>query len=109
VLPLPSPLTSHNPSTKLPQSLFSKAFFKWQAQSSSTSCPSISPLFWIFWAIFIPLTVAVVGSYAVWDWKMSKRAAKEEEAIELRMLDMKRSSQNQVIGIATGVTLDRFD
>ncbi len=40
---------------------------------------------------------------------MSKRAAKEEEAIELRMLDMKRSSQNQVIGIATGVTLDRFD
>jgi hypothetical protein len=105
----PLPLTSHNLSTKLPQSLFSTTFFNWQAQSSSPSGPSISPLFWIYWAISIPLTVAVVGSYALWDWKLSKKAAKEDEAIELRMLDMKRSSQNQVIRIATGVTLDRFD
>ncbi|KAN0116700.1 hypothetical protein V8E51_002677 [Hyaloscypha variabilis] len=90
-------------------SLFSTTFFNWQAQSSSPSGPSISPLFWIYWAISIPLTVGVVGSYALWDWKLSKKAAKEDEAIELRMLDMKRSSQNQVIRIATGVTLDRFD
>jgi hypothetical protein len=55
--------------------------------------------------VSIPLTIAVVGSYVLWDWKLSKKACKEDEEIELRMPDMKRNSQNQAIRIAVGVTL----
>jgi hypothetical protein len=47
----------------------------------------------------------VVGSYVLWDWKLSKKASKEDEDIELRMLDMKRDSQNQAIRIAADVTM----
>jgi hypothetical protein len=57
----------------------------------------VSPLFWIYWAISIPLTIAVVGTYILWDRRLSIKAHKEYEAIEIRMLDMKRNSQNQAV------------
>lgn len=53
----------------------------------------------------IPLTIAVVGSYVLWDWKLSKKAGKEDEATELRMLDMKRNSRSQAVRIAASVAL----
>jgi hypothetical protein len=50
--------------------------------------------------VSIPLTIAVVGSYVLWDWKLSKKAGKEDEAIELQMLDMMRNSRSQAVRIA---------
>jgi hypothetical protein len=109
VRPSPFPLPSPPPrphTVNTSQSLFSTTFFNWQQPSTPTSNDRyISPLFWIYWAVSIPLTVAVVGSYVLWDWKLSKKASKEDEAIELRMLDMKHDSQNQAIRIAAGVTM----
>lgn len=64
---------------------------------------SVSPLFWIYWAISIPLTIAVVGSYIVWDRKLSLEAHKEDKDIELRMLDMKRNSQSRASRNASNV------
>jgi hypothetical protein len=57
----------------------------------------VSPLFWIYWAISIPLTIAVLGTYLLWDRRLSMKAHKEDEAIEIRMQDMKRNSQNQAV------------
>ncbi len=70
-------------------------FFNWQ--SSNPNGLYVSPLFWIYWAVTIPLTIAVVGSYVLWDRKLSMKAHKEDEAIELRMLEMKKNSQSQTV------------
>jgi hypothetical protein len=70
-------------------------FFDWHSSKSNNLY--VSPLFWIYWAISIPLTIAVVGAYILWDRKLSMKAHKEDEAIELRMLDMKKNSQNQAV------------
>jgi hypothetical protein len=70
-------------------------FFEWQ--SSKSNDIYVSPLFWIYWAISIPLTIAVLGTYLLWDRRLSMKAHKEDEAIEIRMQDMKRNSQNQAV------------
>jgi hypothetical protein len=57
--------------------------------------------------VSIPLTIAVVGSYVLWDWKLSKKAGKEDEATELRMLDMKRNSRSQAIVMQSRIS-NRF-
>jgi hypothetical protein len=76
-------------------------FFNWQSTNSNSLY--VSPLFWVYWAVSIPLTVAVVGSYILWDRKLSMKAHKEDEEIELRMLDMKKKSQNQTVKSGTAV------
>ena len=70
-------------------------FFDWQ--SSKSNDLYVSPLFWIYWAISIPLTIAVVGAYILWDRRLSMKAHKEDETIEIQMLDMKRNSQSQAV------------
>jgi len=69
-------------------------FFNWQT-SDSPSESHVSPLFWIYWAISIPFTALVLGSYWWWDHIQSKRAQREDELIEMQMIEMKRRSQNQ--------------
>ena len=53
--------------------LFSMSMFDWKAPpsnspspSSSSSSNTLSPSFWIYWAITIPLTIAVIIGWRLW-------------------------------------------
>ena len=41
-------------------------FFNWQPGNSNGSY--VSPLFWIYWAVSVPLIVVVMMGYYVLDW-----------------------------------------
>lgn len=80
-------------------------FFDWQSSGAAGGESYVSPHFWIFWVVSVPLTIIVVGSYWVWDHKQTLKADKENEEIELQMVAMKRQSQIQagrsgVVGVA---------
>lgn len=57
------------------QTLFSMSMFDWQASSNNgdgggaDSSVTLSSNFWIFWAVSIPLTFIVLGSWYIW-WQM---------------------------------------
>jgi hypothetical protein len=67
------------------------SFFNWQSSDLSKGS-HVSPLFWIYWAISIPFTAFVLGAYWWWDQIQSKYARREDEMIEVQMIDMKRRS-----------------
>ena len=60
-------------------SLFSMSMFDWQADAKSV----LTPRFWIYWVVTIPLTLATVCAWYVW---INRKAAiirsKEEKAVE---------------------------
>ncbi|OHF02552.1 hypothetical protein CORC01_02247 [Colletotrichum orchidophilum] len=59
--------------------IFSMSMFNWQASSSSNTAdgsgggsePTVVPQFWIYWAVSLPLTVAIVIGWRVW-WHFQK-------------------------------------
>ncbi|PSS03342.1 hypothetical protein BD289DRAFT_191491 [Coniella lustricola] len=53
--------------------LFSMSMFTWKSSpSSSTSTPpTVSPDFWIYWATTVPLTVLTIAGWAIW-WKFEE-------------------------------------
>ncbi|KAK1716670.1 uncharacterized protein BDZ83DRAFT_587293 [Colletotrichum acutatum] len=55
--------------------IFSMSFFNWQASSSSGDDggaePTVVPQFWIYWAVSLPLTIAIVIGWRVW-WHFQK-------------------------------------
>ncbi|KAK1463515.1 hypothetical protein CMEL01_13584 [Colletotrichum melonis] len=55
--------------------IFSMSFFNWQASSSSGDDggaePTVAPQFWIYWAVSLPLTIAIVIGWRVW-WHFQK-------------------------------------
>jgi hypothetical protein len=55
-------------------------FFEYPASSSSSPFPtsiSTKPQFWIYWAVTIPLTLLVIGIWAVWISVVSQRHKRE--------------------------------
>ncbi|KAK1452913.1 hypothetical protein CCUS01_01930 [Colletotrichum cuscutae] len=57
------------------QTIFSMSFFNWQASSSSGDDggaePTVVPQFWIYWAVSLPFTIAIVIGWRVW-WHFQK-------------------------------------
>ena len=54
-------------------------FFNFQTAPSISS--AVSPNFWLYWAVTIPLTLAVVGMWLIWERR--KQRAYEVEDNEL--------------------------
>ncbi|KAK1634235.1 hypothetical protein BDP81DRAFT_396231 [Colletotrichum phormii] len=58
-----------------PTRIFSMSMFNWQVSNSSDSTgggePTVVPQFWIYWAVSLPLTVAIVIGWPVW-WHFQK-------------------------------------
>lgn len=52
--------------------------FNWQA---STEREIAGPYFWMYWAITIPLTLLVLGSWAIWIHFKQKKQAKEDKEV----------------------------
>jgi hypothetical protein len=52
--------------------------FDWQA---STEWEIIGPHFWVYWAVAIPLTLLVLGFWAVWIRVILKKQAKEDKEV----------------------------
>ncbi|KAF3765415.1 hypothetical protein M406DRAFT_67859 [Cryphonectria parasitica EP155] len=52
--------------------LFSMGMFNWKANDGSgSSSSSISPDFWIYWAVTVPLTIVTLVGWAIW-WKFEE-------------------------------------
>ncbi|EXF83649.1 hypothetical protein CFIO01_00791 [Colletotrichum fioriniae PJ7] len=55
--------------------IFSMSMFNWQASSSGGDGggaePTVVPQFWIYWAVSLPLTIAIVIGWRVW-WHFQK-------------------------------------
>ncbi|KAK1961815.1 hypothetical protein LY78DRAFT_661793 [Colletotrichum sublineola] len=58
-----------------PQTLFSMSMFDWQGFSSAAAAGdtgrTVVPEFWIYWAVSVPLTLAIVVGWRVW-WHSQK-------------------------------------
>lgn len=58
--------------------LFSMSMFDWQADSGSAV---LSPEFWIFWVVSVPLSIAVLAAWwCFWDLSRTHYAAKFKDA-----------------------------
>ena len=80
--------------------LFSMSMFEWNASSSpsspsssSSSSPILSSKFWIYWAITIPLTIAVIAFWRVW-WVQQDKAYQAQLAGEMDDLGGKNCGAN---------------
>lgn len=53
------------------QAIFSTSFFTFASSSSSSSATTsswaVSPSFWIYWAVAVPLTLATLGCWFFWE------------------------------------------
>jgi hypothetical protein len=52
------------------------------SSTSSPSSPIVSPLFWIYWAVSIPLTASIVGAWWIWERRREKKYEEEDSALE---------------------------
>lgn len=72
----------------LPQSIFSTTFFNFQTASDIPS--AVSPNFWLYWVVTIPVTVTVVGLWLWWDKKREERYDREDAELEKGSEQMER-------------------
>src|SRR2546423_6194825 len=70
-------------------------FFSWQSKDPTTGS-YVSPLFWIYWAISIPVTVLIVGSFWIWDRRRAKKRDEEDHQIEEEMNLIKFDAQREM-------------
>lgn len=66
-------------------SVFSMTFFNFQNPG-----PVVSSNFWIYWAITVPLTMAIVGFWYVWEKRREAIYDKEDVDLEKGSEDMER-------------------
>ena len=62
-----------------PKAFFAMPLFDW---SSSTGGGIVTQHFWIYWAVTVPLTLAVLLTWTIWDWFRSRRQGKEDLAVQ---------------------------
>lgn len=67
-------------------SVFSMTFFNFQDAG-----PQVSPQFWIYWVVTIPVTVIIVAFWYVWEKKREARYAFEDSDLEKGSEDMERA------------------
>jgi hypothetical protein len=66
-------------------SVFSMTFFNFQ-----NAGPVISPNFWIYWVIAVPLTAGIVGFWHMYEKRREARFDKEDADLEKGSEDMER-------------------
>jgi protein-S-isoprenylcysteine O-methyltransferase Ste14 len=66
-------------------SVFSMTFFNFQ-----NSGPAVSPNFWIYWVVTIPVTVAIVIFWYVWEKRREAMYDKEDADLEKGSEDMEK-------------------
>lgn len=69
------------------QAVFSMDMFNWQGSASARSSDRIvSPHFWVYWVVMIPLTVLVALLWRVW-WSWEKQNFDEDVRMEIRNIE----------------------
>ncbi|KAF3011359.1 hypothetical protein E8E14_008126 [Neopestalotiopsis sp. 37M] len=71
--------------------LFSMGMFEWKSSSPDTDgagaeSSSISPDFWMYWAVTIPLTVITLAGWGAW-WEFEKRRFDDKSPVKNRPSD----------------------
>lgn len=66
-------------------SVFSMTFFNFQ-----NSGPVLSPKFWVYWVITIPLTIGIVAFWYVYEKRREARFDKEDADLEKGSEDMEK-------------------
>lgn len=61
--------------------LFSMGMFYWQDDASGLGRSTVSAQFWLYWAVTVPLTLAVMTGWFCW-YKYADRKLKKEIGIE---------------------------
>lgn len=70
-------------------SMFSTSFFDFST-STEAHQEMVSSTFWIYWVITIPVTMAIVGAWWVWEKKRDERYEREDRDLEAGSEDMER-------------------
>jgi len=78
----PHPLIHSHPLIHI-KSMFSMSMFDFSATSSSTF---VNPNFWVYWAVTIPLTLAVLTIFNIW-----MRVQKDMKGIEVESFKQERT------------------
>lgn len=68
-------------------SIFSTTFFDFAVPDRGI----VSPQFWIFWAVTIPMTVVIVGIWWVWERGREKKYDLEDRDLEKGSEDMEKN------------------
>ncbi len=63
-------------------SVFSMTFFNWQSAGGGDDAPVVAPMLWIYFAITVPVTLAIVSFLVWWDKRREKVYAAEDADIE---------------------------
>lgn len=78
-------------------SVFSTSFFDFSPASQDAAGASadsamamVSSKFWIYWVITIPVTMAIVGVWWIWERKRDERYEREDKDLEKGSEDMER-------------------
>ncbi|KAE9365424.1 hypothetical protein N431DRAFT_496517 [Stipitochalara longipes BDJ] len=70
-------------------SIFSTTFFNFQTASSISS--AVSPTFWLYWAVTVPVTLVVVGMWLVWEKRKQKANEVEDNESEKGPEDIEKA------------------
>jgi cytochrome c-type biogenesis protein CcmH/NrfF len=71
-------------------------FFNWQPANLNGQS-HVSPFFWIYWAVSLPLTVLVVGSFLLWERSESRKSEEEDNKTDKEMTAMMLEAQNPMV------------
>lgn len=77
-------------------SVFSMTFFNFQNDGGGGGPPVVAKEFWIYWAVTIPLTVAIVGCWWVWERRKERRYEREDVLLEMGVESMEMEIQAQM-------------
>ncbi|KAL2068988.1 hypothetical protein VTL71DRAFT_15326 [Oculimacula yallundae] len=77
------------------QSVFSTTFFNFQNAPDMTSSV-ISPRFWIYCVVTVPVTIVIVGLWYLWEQQRMKRYEMEDRNIERRAEHLERVIMAQI-------------
>ncbi|KAL4864917.1 hypothetical protein BDV12DRAFT_158175 [Aspergillus spectabilis] len=95
--------------------VFSMSMFNWEEGSTDTvgsdsNSPTISPRFWIYWAVSAPLTALTLGGWALW-WSFEKHRYDEhlEDTVKRPEVNRKLSWWRKMLQKEDGVGLVKPD
>lgn len=74
-------------------SMFSTSFFDFSPSSDApdnSTFAMVSSKFWIYWVITIPVTMAIVGIWWVWERRRDEKYEREDRDLEKGSEDMER-------------------
>lgn len=75
-------------------SVFSMTFFDFQDLNPDGTW--VSPQFWIYWAVAVPLTVLIVGWWWIWERRRERKYEEEDSLLEQGVETMELSIQREM-------------